>query len=471
MTEAAAVRKIAIFFGHVASNIGDVAINAGEVNLVRHAFPGAALQFVLLDPSEQFLAMAEETLRTDAGTKVSVIRSSPEKATQYLLEPNRFLRDSGCLDVDVVLLASGEHLFDYTHSENSKNLFWRILPAIAAKSAGKRCAILPSTFGPFETGVSKRLIPNLIDLVDGIAARDASSAVVVNAASRTKSVPTLLDPAFFLDAPDTTQGERDTETLGIAIRSEGWGIRLSDSKRKEATASLNATSFEDSAMALFAIEAAKAHLATDGTSVKIFVQTVADAKISEAINAALFTAGLGDRVSVARPLSLTSYLDEIAKTGVVLTSRFHAVILSVVCQVPVFAVYDRAHGHKMPGMFELLGADQCCKDITESSPAECAETARYALNNALQYTPAQKAIIEDLKGATIDWLRGVETLPLHAKALANIKRSVHALSTKYIIQTLRAEHSKEIAKLVKERDRLADSLAKEKAARKAPVTR
>lgn len=469
MPEPGPVRKIAIFFGHVASNIGDVAINAGEINLVRKAFPSAALQFVLLDPSEQFMAMAEETLQTDAGTKVTVIKSGPEKATQYLLEPNRFLRDSGCMDVDVVLLASGEHLFDYTHSENNKNLFWRVLPAIAAKTAGKRCAILPSTFGPFETLVSKKLVPNLIDLVDGIAARDELSALDVNAASRTKSIPTLLDPAFFLDAPDTKQGERDTGTLGIAIRSEGWGIRLSENRRKKATASLNATSFEDSAMALFAIEAAKAHLATDRSTVKIFVQTVADAKIAEAINAALLAAGLGDRVSVTRPLSLASYLAEISKTDLILTSRFHAVILAVVCEVPVFAVYDRAHGHKMPGMFELLGAGRCCRDITESSPAECAEIARHALINHLQYTPEQKAHIKELKGATIAWLRGVETQPLHVKALANIKRSMHVLSSKYIIQTLKAEHAKEIAKLIKERDRLAQSLAKEKSGKKAPA--
>jgi polysaccharide pyruvyl transferase WcaK-like protein len=466
----APIPKIAIFFGHVASNIGDVAINAGEINLVLRAFPAADLRFVLLDPSEQFLAMAEETLHTSAGTKVTIIRSAPEKATLYLLEPNRFLRDSGCSDVDIVLLASGEHLFDYVHGENSKNLFWRILPAVAAKSAGKKCVILPSTFGPFETAVSKKLLPNLIDVVDGIAARDAFSAADVNTVSRTKSIPALLDPAFFIDGPTPADKRLPSGTLGIAIRSEGWGIRLSQRIRKDVTKSLNASAFGASPMALFAIAAAKIHLAAEQNSVKIFVQTIADAKIADAINGALIAEGLGDRVTITRPLSLASYMEEISRTDLIVTSRFHAVILAVVCEVPVFAVYDRAHGHKMPGMFKLLGADDCCRDITDSSSVECNDIARQALTHPLKHSEDAKAHVDNLREATVAWLKGLGALPLNVKALANIKRSMFSLSTQYIIQSLQVEHSKEIAKLIKERDRLAHLLAKEKAARKAPET-
>lgn len=43
------LRSVALFYGHVARNIGDLAINLGTLNLVRSVFPDARLRVVLLD--------------------------------------------------------------------------------------------------------------------------------------------------------------------------------------------------------------------------------------------------------------------------------------------------------------------------------------------------------------------------------------------------------------------------------------
>lgn len=41
-----------MFFGHVASNIGDLAINVGELSLIQCAFPAAQVVFVALHIKE-----------------------------------------------------------------------------------------------------------------------------------------------------------------------------------------------------------------------------------------------------------------------------------------------------------------------------------------------------------------------------------------------------------------------------------
>lgn len=51
-------------------------------------------------------------------------------ATQYALNPGRLMEDCGCGDVDLVLLAAGEHLFSYEDNNNARNMFWRTLPAL-----------------------------------------------------------------------------------------------------------------------------------------------------------------------------------------------------------------------------------------------------------------------------------------------------------------------------------------------------
>ena len=63
---------------------------------------------------------------------------------------------------DLIVLAAGEHLFQYEAEPNRRNLFWRTLPAFAARAHGKPCLAMPSTFGPFEGTEGQALVRGLL---------------------------------------------------------------------------------------------------------------------------------------------------------------------------------------------------------------------------------------------------------------------------------------------------------------------
>ena len=50
-----------------------------------------------------------------------------------------------------------------------------------------------------------------------------------------------------------------------------------------------------------------------------------------------------------------------------MTSRFHSVILASSQAVPTVGVYSETHGHKMPGLFELLKFPDCAVRLDDRS--------------------------------------------------------------------------------------------------------
>src|SRR5690606_32552788 len=133
------------------------------------------------------------------------------------------------------VLAAGEHLFHYAEHDNFKNLFWRTLPAFAAQQRGRPCLILPSTVGPFESAEAKALMSALFSTQPRVAVRDARSGAVLKQSLGLEPPDIALDPAFFLEAPETSRPSGDSAAaerrIGLVMRSERWGIRLSKAHR------------------------------------------------------------------------------------------------------------------------------------------------------------------------------------------------------------------------------------------------
>ena len=125
--------KIGVVYGHAASNIGDLAINRGQVELLRKAFPEARIQVVFLNVEKnEYLDAARSSLNESVLVKLSHFRSHSRNALRYIADPAAFLVDCDLADVDLVVLSAGEHLFFYKHGENLKSFFWRTLPAAFA---------------------------------------------------------------------------------------------------------------------------------------------------------------------------------------------------------------------------------------------------------------------------------------------------------------------------------------------------
>ena len=374
------IKKIAVFFGHVASNIGDLAINVGELSLIQRAFPAAQVVFVALHIKEGLrFEKAKTEVAAIGDADWTIFRTSFRHIVDYQASPGKFLQDCGVEDADLVLLASGEHLFSYEEQPNLRSLYWRTLPAFSAKTLGKPCVMLPSTFGPFETEAYKKWIAHFLSLLDGVAVRDERSWVYLR--DEFHCDPALLpDPAFFLtpEVQHKREEGQDIQVLGLAMRAEDWGIRLAECKKK-------AGDIEESGAApqaaSFSISLIQAFLDTKPNGeVRVFVQTEADRALAEEVRKNLNL----NSISVVEPSGISDYLKELACVDALVASRFHAIILGLKVGLPVRGVYFPVHGHKMPGLFSWLGIEESCFQLDCKSDV--------AIN-----------VLQDLLECKVDW--------------------------------------------------------------------
>lgn len=358
-------RRVTVFYGHIASNIGDLAINTGTTDLIRAVLPDATIEFVLLSARKsQFL----DTGMASFGQGVSLHHFDRHSANmnRYLADPAAFFADCGIEQPDFVLLAAGEHLFDYGNGENYKSLFWRTLPAFAATSLGIPSVQLPATFGPYSGTIAAELVEALTQAVDAVAARDTCSRDLMAKLVPARPLPLQLDPAFHIArAGALEERRREHGVVGLAMRSDGWGIRLSAEDRKQMTGQFNADGYASSRSYQISRCLIDHLLNETGNKVRIFVQTAADKALAEHLIGSIDTR---ERVTVCAPESVEGYIHELGQLDRVYTSRFHAVILALLVGTPAYAVYFETHGHKMPGLFEALGWPNACANGSAMAP-------------------------------------------------------------------------------------------------------
>ena len=375
-----------LFYGHVASNWGDLAINAGALELMRRAevdIEGSTA--VLLAPSDQFRRQAGFTLK---GMKQLIVpsdgrarggRDEVELLIDYVAHPHRFAEDVGMADVDFVVLNAGEHLFESATGENLIDLVWRILPALAAQSLKKPVVLLPSTVGPFRTSFGTALEEFLHQGVDAAAYRDLESRRL-ESPDLGVELPVLLDPGFFVPGLRAQEdASRDEDVLGIVLRPEDMGIRPGSRRSAFVQNKLRESQFRRSQAFQLFTSVAEAHLA-DGGKVKVIVQTRADREISTAVADHLTEIAGPDRVELVDPAGFRSFVDEVGRLGALVTSRFHSVILASAQAVPSVGVYSETHGHKMPGLFELLKFPDCAVRLDERDISAVREEVDSALS-------------------------------------------------------------------------------------------
>lgn len=393
------IKKIAVFFGHVASNIGDLAINVGELSLIQSTFPGAQVVFVALHIKEGLRfdkAKAEVAAIGDA--EWTIFRTSFRHIVDYQASPGKFLQDCGVEDADLVLLASGEHLFSYEAQPNLRSLYWRTLPAFSAKSLGKPCVMLPSTFGPFESEAYKKWMAHFLSLLDGVAVRDERSLAYLR--DEFHCDPALLpDPAFFLtpEVKHKREEGQDIQVLGLAMRAEDWGIRLAESKKKAGDIEESGAAHQAASFSISLIQAFFA--AKPNGEVRVFVQTEADRALAEEVRKNL---GLSS-ISVVEPSGISDYLKQLACVDALVASRFHAIILGLKVGLPVRGVYFPVHGHKMPGLFSWLGIESACYQIGQESDL-ASHVARDILSCRIDWQNVNERIEKECQ-TLIHWLK------------------------------------------------------------------
>jgi polysaccharide pyruvyl transferase WcaK-like protein len=350
--------RAGLFFGHVASNLGDLALNVGVGNL----FAAAGVDepaVTVLNPNDRYRDRASTTLPTTHGN-VKTLRTR-ERGTEllhsYCEAPEALFVDLGLEEIDTVFLHSGEHLFAPRHTPHA-DVLWRILPGLAAKATGRRLIVLPSTFGPFEHPRLSDVIGGLLSVADAAACREVGSARIV-ADRFDDRLPVHLDPAFFLSS--TTQmrsrGPGDPVRLGLILRLEDFGLRAGVEASNVTSARLKKSQYLESIAYRFGLGVVERLSKAPVSYLDLFVQTVAD----RALQAALADASKspdGMRVRLLKEESIERYQMALSGQDFLVSARFHGCILSFLSRVPACGVHMESHGHKMPGLFETLGVSE-----------------------------------------------------------------------------------------------------------------
>lgn len=438
------IRSIAIFYGHVASNIGDVAINRGQVEVLLQSFPGAHLQIIFWNASRsEHLDLARGSLAGFEGCATPYFfKSHSSKALAYVADPSRLFADCGIEPPDLVVLSAGEHLFSYRSNENVANLFWRLLPAYAAKAAERPAVMMPSTLGPFERSDARELIASALDMLDFSAVRDLRSRRYMASVGH-GSLPVYLDPAFFLsESVSDAVVDAPAGVLGIAMRSGTSGIRVG--KPAASTVEASRGDLLSSEAGRFSMRLIELWLGRDERNATVlFVQTAADLPLAEAL-LACFDA----RVSVRVPESIDEYLELLRGVCALVTSRFHGAIIAFLANRPAIGTYFGSHGEKMPGLFEALGRSDLAHEITGANVDGLAIRVIEQLPNA---EGALSAIVDAIHEGRTRFIGAVKDVgssdsALGVKSLRRAQAAFGTIAASVAMNGLSAASKKEIRK-------------------------
>lgn len=359
-------KRIALFYGHSASNLGDLAINAGECQLLKTLYPNAELNIVFLDSTKsRYLDAAKESFLAHAQPHFRYVDTTDGELIKNLLTDPPYLLDSlGLSYCDAIFVSSGEHLFQYSNRANTHSIFWRTLPLLAAKMRGKFAAIMPSTYGPFDDSESQLLIKEVLSLSDFAFARDSDSYQLITDLTNGKAGVLGPDPAFFLNYQQF-RNPLVSGRLGLVMRSEGWGIRVPATTRTKATSAFRAEAYQTSKAFQFAVSMISESLPRFPLGIHIFVQTLADKELAEAILSHFRDKPIfNDKITLVFPSSIDTYLKALSQVDELVTSRFHAAIFGLMLGKRVSAPYFPQHGHKLPGLFRYLNRPQYCSDLS-----------------------------------------------------------------------------------------------------------
>jgi spore maturation protein CgeB/polysaccharide pyruvyl transferase WcaK-like protein len=433
--------RIGIVYGHISSNYGDIAINYGTAAMLNKLAPAASVHVVLLNLSESQLVAAEGSFKGIEDISFHILRTRNKIApdvssnytelalsTEYVLDPSRFIADAGLTGCDLVLYNSGEQIFAYQDHGDYVDLIWRVLPALAAKAAGMRFISLPSTFGPFEAPSLSTMLRAFFSLCDACAVRESMSAEIMAEFLGVPRPQVLLDPSFFMSALQSPAPD-DEAILGLVMRLDGFGLRTGTfyDPDKYSTA-YGEEGFNASASFKFAITAARSFLDRIGDKVHLIIASHrADHDLTQAIAEALTEQGYGDKLRVVQPDSVSEYQEELAKVSFIVASRFHACILGLLSGRPIMGVYCDDHGHKMPGLFNMIGVPDYCQNLSRATPESIAESIVSLFLNRERAFAEIPERVQAMQEETIKWLKQA----IESKHVANPEEIV-AASKAYI---------------------------------------
>lgn len=403
--------KLAYFYAHAASNWGDLAINKGALHLFRHVgvelgashavrLPHNVVHSLASDISLEHIRVIPAAFDDEDHSNIA----SQSQVIKYLTDINTFIEDFDICSVDVIVLNSGEHLFETRDSSNIADLAWRLLPLLAGAHAGKPVIQLPATFGPFYTKRVTRVTQLFLSCLDQGAVREDLSAA--NVRNHGRRMPVILDPGFFgvSDFPKT-RSRAAAGAVALIPRLEDFGLRAGARRSAFIRAKYQGDRYESSKAFQMYLRLAENILSTTSDSIHLIIQTWADRELIQRLYAELASSAEGSRVFLHDPADYDAFTGCLAQMEVVVTSRFHAAILALTQSVPVVGIYSDSHGHKMPGLFSMLGMPQTAIRLQNRETDAVVQEVVDALENVRSKRDDIYESVVNWRDTTRSWFR------------------------------------------------------------------
>jgi len=399
--------KIALFYGHAASNRGDLAGHTGVEALVRNTRPDAFLTVVLFpSAARQHEEACKRSFSQNASIRFVSIPTDTDLIRRYLHTPERLFQDLDITDVNAVLINAGEHFFASKDLPNRANLFWRTLPIVAARSLGKKTIVLPSTLGPFDDALAREATSSVFSVCDAIGVREKESTNAGKLLNEERQWEVLLDPAFFVTP--VAHGFSDEEAppkdaFGIAMRLETWGIRVPPQYRLAFRKGQDKEKIKTTKAFQIVQQLADLILYRTPNPIELLIQSEADAMLASVLHDSIDSSHRS-RLRITRPVSVADYLSRLSNLRALLTTRFHGVILAVNANCAVYPAYFAEHGHKIPGLHDLLALPRPTPSLSNLHPEQAAQMLYETLTdiNGVPNVP-DASHLECLRTRTHEW--------------------------------------------------------------------
>lgn len=399
--------SIGLIYGHVATNLGDLAINEGVLSLCAKHLPHGDVSVYLRNPNPRLIDRSVRALKVrslefyglqrDKEYEPYDIRSMLE-LLRMLTQPRAWIASSGASFPDIIIGNGGEHFYEAADGRNLLELLWRVAPLVVGASIGKRVIQVPSTFGPLNGPDLRSLLGVIAAVTPGLIARDKESQRLLE--DKGLRAETALDPAFMLPQIDTRQSRQ--KHLAIIPRLENFGMRAGPSLSSYEITKARKDGFS-STIAYQWARAVAVKAVSQGWKVDLYIQTLADRDLVRQLAADLSSEGYQDHLRVLYPHTVESYRELLSSAAGVVSSRFHANVLALAMGVPAVGLFSHSHGHKMPGLYEMLGMSRAAIEVEADTPVDLANRAFRELESMSSLNADWRRRLRELKAKTDAW--------------------------------------------------------------------
>jgi polysaccharide pyruvyl transferase WcaK-like protein len=289
-------------------------------------------------------------------------------------EPIRWLEGIATLWGADLLIVPGTGLLTDAYGLTGWGPYSLLRWSVTAKICRCRLAIISVGAGPIYSAVGKFCVRSILSLADFRSYRDTATAHYL----RRIGAPTNRDrvfPDLAFSLPKNAISFRDGALAPGAVIGLGvmeWADRYSKHGPDDAAEATYLQSFAEMAKWLLA----------RGYSIRLLIGDVWDARAKTAFLRLLeqHTANYGSERIIDEPIhSVDDLLSQIAATDGVVATRFHNILLALLCEKPVVSV---SFHHKCDSLMAAMGMSDYCLNAGELKPDRLIETFRRLEANA-----------------------------------------------------------------------------------------